>query len=64
MGKSNAKEEVYEITPLGLISTVTEDIENAKSIADSIELYMRRHGVGMAINEENKLRFVQLEKID
>jgi hypothetical protein len=50
--------EHISLTPLGLLANCLEK-SDAQAVAMRIELYMRRHGVGMAI-DNNKLSFVTL----
>jgi hypothetical protein len=54
-------EEKLLLTPFGLISLYI-DQDNAKLIADKIELYLRRHDCGIAI-DDNKLRFVKIAEV-
>lgn len=55
-------EVVYKITPLGFF-TIRLPEAKAKEINDALELYCRRNGVGIAI-EDNMLKFVELVKVD
>lgn len=55
-------EVVYKITPLGFL-TIRLPEAKAKEINDALELYCRRNGVGIAI-EDNMLKFVELVKVD
>lgn len=54
-------EEAYTITPLGLL-TIHLGEDKAKKVHDDIELYCRRNGCGIAV-DDNKLRFVKLTKV-
>lgn len=55
------REEAYTLTPLGLL-TIHLGEEKAKRVHDAIELHCRRHGCGIAV-DDNKLAFVKLEKV-
>ena len=55
-----SKEKTYRLTPLGLFTTHIVDQATAKKVADAVELYMRRSGVGMAV-VKNRLAFVEME---
>ena len=55
-------EQKYRLTPFGLISNYT-DAEHAKKIVDAIELYMRRNGFGMAV-DNNRLAFVEMHPVE
>ena len=54
-------EEVYTLTPLGFFSIYIQDEKLSKQIVDGLELYLRRHNLGMAI-DDNRLKFVELFK--
>ena len=56
-------EKTYRLTPLGLFTTHIVDQATAKKVADAVELYMRRSGVGMAI-VKNRLEFVEMEPVE
>lgn len=60
--QENEDEAVYKITPLGFL-TIRLSVEKAREINDALELYCRRNGVGIAI-EDNRLKFVELVKVD
>lgn len=55
-------EVVYKLTPLGFLAIRMPEAK-AKEIHDALELYCRRNGVGIAI-EDNTLKFVELVKVD
>ena len=55
-------EKKYRLTPLGLIVNYTSE-EQAKEIVDAIELYMRRNGFGMAV-DNNRLIFVEMVPVE
>lgn len=52
----------YRLTPRGLIENYTGE-EKAKEILDAIELYMRRNGLGMAV-DNNRLAFVEMAPVE
>jgi hypothetical protein len=58
---SKIKNEEYHITLKGLLSLYLPK-EAMNEVLSAIELYCRRHGRGIAINEENRLEFVQMQK--
>ena len=62
MSKLKKKEALYALTPKGLFQDVLDSEELGQVVADRLELYLRRHGVAVAI-EDNKLRFVQIEPV-
>jgi hypothetical protein len=58
---SKTKNEEYRITLKGLLSLyLPEKVMN--EVYNAIELSCRRNGWGIAINEENRLDFVQMQK--
>jgi hypothetical protein len=58
---SKTKNEEYRITLKGLLSLyLPEKVMN--EVYSSIELSCRRNGWGIAINEENRLDFVQMQQ--
>ena len=58
---SKIKNEEYRITLKGLLSLyLSEEVMN--EVYNQIELSCRRNGWGIAINEENRLDFVQMQK--
>ena len=59
---SKTKNEEYRITLKGLLSLyLPEKLMN--EVYSSIELSCRRNGWGIAINEENRLDFVQMQQV-
>jgi hypothetical protein len=57
------KEEQYRITLKGLLSLyLPEKVMN--EVYSAIELSCRRNGWGIAINKENRLDFVQMQKVE
>jgi hypothetical protein len=60
---SKIKNEEYRLTLKGLLSIYLPEVL-ASQVYNAIELYCRRHGRGIAINEENRLDFVQMKKVD
>jgi hypothetical protein len=57
------KEEQYQITLKGLLSLYLPDAVMNK-VLSAIELSCRRNNWGIAINEENRLDFVQMQKVE
>jgi len=53
--------EQYRITLRGLLSLYLSD-DKANEVYKEIELSCRRNGWGIAINDENRLDFVQMQK--
>jgi hypothetical protein len=53
--------EQYRITLKGLLSLYLSD-DKANEVYNAIELSCRRNGWGIAINDENRLDFVQMQK--
>ena len=63
MSKIKEDKEEYRLTFKGLLSLyLPEKVMN--EVYSSIELSCRRNGWGIAINEENRLDFVQLQKVE
>jgi len=59
---SKTKNEEYRITLKGLLSLyLPEKVMN--EVYSSMELSCRRNGWGIAINEENRLDFVQMQQV-
>ena len=56
-------EESYRITFKGLLSLYLPE-KKMTEIYNSIELSCRRNGWGIAINEENRLDFVPMVKVE
>jgi hypothetical protein len=63
MSDSTKETEVFTITPLGLFCSYLNDDKLAKSLAEGLELYLRRNGVGIAI-DDNRMRFVELVRTE
>ena len=59
---SKTKNEEYRLTLKGLLSIYLPEVL-ASQVYSAIELYCRRHGRGIAINE-NTLDFVELQKVE
>ena len=59
---SKPEDEKYRLTPLGLFAHNLVNEDDAKRVAEALELYLRRNNVAVAI-EDNKMRFVQLEPV-
>jgi hypothetical protein len=62
MSKQNDNEE-YRLTFKGLLSIYLPE-KTMTEIYNSIELSCRRNGWGIAIDEENKLDFVPMVKVE
>ena len=62
MSKQNDNEE-YRITFKGLLSIYLPE-KKMTEIYNAIELSCRRNGWGIAIDESNRLNFVQMEKVE
>jgi hypothetical protein len=59
---SKTKNEEFRITLKGLLSLyLPEKVMN--EVFSAIELSCRRNGWGIAINEENRLDFVQMQQV-
>jgi hypothetical protein len=58
---SKIKNEEYHITLKGLLSLYLPK-EAMNEVYNAIELSCRRNGWGIAINDENRLDFVQMQK--
>jgi len=61
MSKIKDKEE-YRLTLKGLLSIYLPEVL-ASQVYNAIELSCRRNGWGIAINEENRLDFVQMQQV-
>jgi hypothetical protein len=59
---SKTKNEEYRITFKGLLSLYLPDAV-MNEVLTAIELSCRRNGWGIAINEENRLDFVQMQQV-
>ena len=62
MSKKNDNEE-YRLTFKGLLSIYLPE-KTMSEIYNAIELSCRRNGWGIAINEENRLDFVQMRQVE
>jgi len=60
---SKTKNEEYRITLKGLLSLYLPDAV-MNEVLTAIELSCRRNGWGIAINEENRLDFVQMQQVE
>ncbi len=58
---SKTKNEEYRLTFKGLLSIYLPDAV-MNEVFSAIELSCRRNGWGIAINEENRLDFVQMQQ--
>ena len=56
-------EETYRLTFRGLLSLYLPE-KTSDEVYSAIELYCRRHRLGIAINEENRLDFVEMVKVE
>ena len=59
---NKTKNEEYRITFKGLLSIYLPDAV-MNEVLTAIELSCRRNGWGIAINEENRLDFVQMQQV-
>ncbi len=59
---NKTKNEEYRITFKGLLSLYLPDAV-MNEVLTAIELSCRRNGWGIAINEENRLDFVQMQQV-
>ena len=59
---SKTKNEEYRLTFKGLLSIYLPDAV-MNEVLSAIELSCRRNGWGIAINEENRLDFVQMQQV-
>ena len=60
---SKKTEETIRITLKGLLSLYLPE-KTIDAVYNAIELYCRRNGCGIAINEENRLDFVEMVKME
>lgn len=63
MSKNKNKNEEYRITLKGLLNLYLPE-KSASEVFSAIELSCRRNNWGIAINENNRLDFVQLQKVE
>ena len=61
--KQTKSEETFRITFKGFLSINLKNQE-ANHIYNAIELYCRRNGMGIAINEHNTLDFVEMQQVE
>jgi hypothetical protein len=61
--KQTKSEETIRLTFKGLLSLYLQE-EKRSELYNAIELYCRRHGMGIAINEENTLDFVEMQQVE
>ena len=59
---SKTKNEEYRLTFKGILSLYLPDAV-MNEVLTAIELSCRRNGWGIAINEENRLDFVQMQQV-
>jgi hypothetical protein len=59
---SKTKNEEYRLTFKGILSLYLPDAV-MNEVFSAIELSCRRNGWGIAINEENRLDFVQMQQV-
>jgi hypothetical protein len=67
MSKKQTEEERYRLTLKGLLLIYLPDShypQKASEVFNAIELYCRRHCMGIAINEENTLDFVEMQQVE
>ncbi len=60
---SKKTEETFRITLKGLLSLYMPE-KTMSEVYNAIELYCRRNGLGIAINEKNRLNFVEMVKVE
>ena len=60
---SKKTEETFRITLKGLLSLYMPE-KTMSEVYNAIELSCRRNGWGIAINEENRLDFVEMVKVE
>ena len=61
--KQTKSEETFRLTFKGLLSIYLQEAK-ASEVYNAIELYCRRNGMGIAINEENTLDFVEMQRVE
>ena len=67
MSKKQTEEERYRLTLKGLLLIYLPDSnypQKASEVFNAIELYCRRNNRVIAINEENTLDFVELQRVE
>lgn len=60
--KQTKSEETIRITFKGLLSIYLQETK-ASEVYNAIELYCRRNSMGIAINEDNTLDFVEMQQV-
>ena len=64
MSKKQTKaEETFRLTFKGLLSIYLQEAK-ASEVYNAIELYCRRNRMGVAINDENTLDFVEMQRVE
>ncbi len=61
--KTKDQEQEYRLTFMGLLSLYLPE-KTMDEVYNAIELYCRRNGLGIAINEKNRLNFVEMVKVE
>ena len=61
--KQTKSEETFRLTLKGLLSIYLQEAK-ASEVYNAIELYCRRSGIGIAINEDNTLDFVEMQQVE
>ncbi len=61
--KQTKSEETIRLTFKGLLSIYLQE-EKLSEVYNAIELYCRRNGMGIAINEQNTLDFVKMQQVE
>ena len=63
MSENENENEAYRITLRGVLYLYLPK-EKANEVYNAIELSCRRNGWGIAINEENTLDFVEMQRVE
>ncbi len=63
MSENENENETYRITLKGLLYGHLSK-KSANDVYNAIELYCRRNGMGIAINENNILGFVEMQQVE
>ena len=61
--KTKDQEQEYRLTFRGLLDLYLP-YKTSDEVYNAIELYCRRNGLGIAINESNRLNFVEMVKVE
>jgi hypothetical protein len=61
--KQTKSEEAFRLTLKGLLSIYLQEAK-ASEVYNAIELYCRRNNRGIAINEQNTLDFVEMQRVE